>query len=185
MKISELRTTLGRERALQALLVDAVTSGASIGFLPPITSAEATAYWADVETGLGAGQRKLFVAHEGERVIGAVQLSLCRKGNGRHRGEVEKLMVRTDQRGRGIARALMAHLEQVAQQCGLLLLVLDTRLGDVASMLYQSIGFVEAGQIPHFARSADGRLDATVIFYKFLNIKPNIGEDNPVKTPVI
>ncbi|MBY6016495.1 GNAT family N-acetyltransferase [Halomonas denitrificans] len=182
MKVSELSTIPGWEHGLQALLLDAVNSGASIGFLPPISSADAAAYWADVESGLASGQRKLFVAQEGERVIGTVQLSLCRKANGSHRGEVEKLMVRTDDRGRGIARALMAHLEQVARQCGLLLLVLDTRLGDVASMLYQSIEFVEAGQIPHFARSADGGLDATVIFYKLLNPKPILGEDDAVKT---
>ncbi|MCD1189597.1 GNAT family N-acetyltransferase, partial [Vibrio cholerae] len=48
------------------------------------------------------------------------------------------------------------------------LLVLDTRLGDVASLLYRSIGYTEAGQIPQFARSSNGKLEATVYFYKQL-----------------
>lgn len=168
MLIRELSTIQGREEALSALLIDAVASGASVGFLTPIEPEAINAYWAETELALRQGSRKLFVALDENRIMGAVQLAMCLKANGQHRGEVEKLMVRTDARGRGIGRALMHHLEPVAKRCGLSLLVLDTRQGDVASHLYRALGYVEAGRIPRFALSTDGQLDTTVFFYKWL-----------------
>ncbi len=60
----------------------------------------------------------------------------------------------------------MLAMEQGAHAAGRSLLVLDTRAGDVASHLYRQLGYLEAGQIPSFARNADGSLAATVIFYK-------------------
>lgn len=98
--------------------------------------------------------------------MGAVQLALCGKTNGRHRAEMEKLMVLQTARGKGVGRALMQAMEQGAHAAGRSLLVLDTRAGDVASHLYRQLGYLEAGQIPSFARNADGSLAATVIFYK-------------------
>ncbi len=59
-------------------------------------------------------------------------------------------------------------MESSAEEIGLSLLVLDTRLGDIASSLYRAIGYNEAGQIPQFARSSSGELEATVYFYKLL-----------------
>ena len=110
----------------------------------------------------------MYVARRDGKVIGSVQLSLCGKANGRHRAEVEKLMVHTSERGQGIARQLMAFMEQQAGPLQRSLLVLDTRLGDTASFLYRKLGYIEAGQIPEFALSSTGELDATVYFYKQL-----------------
>ncbi len=44
----------------------------------------------------------------------------------------------------------------------------DTRQADSAEQLYRTLGYCEAGIIPAYARSADGTLDSTVIFYKTL-----------------
>jgi ribosomal protein S18 acetylase RimI-like enzyme len=62
----------------------------------------------------------------------------------------------------------MLAAEAEAGRRGRTLLVLDTRAGDVSNRLYRSLGYVEAGRIPRFARSAGGRLDDTVIYYKEL-----------------
>ena len=91
-------------------------------------------------------------------------LSLCSKANGAHRGEIEKLMVHSQHQG--FAKQLMNTLEQSALLQQLTLLVLDTRLGDVASRLYHKLNYIEAGQIPQFALSSSGELNATVYFYK-------------------
>jgi hypothetical protein len=48
------------------------------------------------------------------------------------------------------------------------LLVLDTRSGDTASVLYRKCGYIEAGPIPAYALNAAGQLDATTYFYKQL-----------------
>jgi acetyltransferase len=117
-----------------------------------------------------------------KRVVGAVQPALCTKKNGLHRAEVEKLMVHSEHRSAGIGRAPMDAIEQRAEERGRKLLVLDTRSGDVASALYPKCGYVEAGQIPGYAASASGRLDATSIFARSCkNAGPSAS--SPRRTP--
>ena len=166
MHVVRLSTVREHREELAALLIDCVASGASVGFLPPLPEAEAPSFWDDLDTGLQAGSRLMLAAMLDGRMVGAVQLALCNKGNGLHRAEVEKLMVHSEQRGAGIGRALMTGIEQLARDHHRTLLVLDTRTGDVASALYRKCGYVEAGQIPGYALNAKGQLDATTYFYK-------------------
>lgn len=168
MDIVEVDTTLGIKPALITLLQDSVANGASVGFLPPLTEDQGLGYWQGIETELAAGRRRLWAAFEQHHLVGALQLALCTKANGHHRAEVEKLMVHSHARGKGVGRALMAAMEQGARDKGRTLLVLDTRVGDVASSLYRQLGYQEVGQIPDFARNADGTLAATLFFYKQL-----------------
>jgi ribosomal protein S18 acetylase RimI-like enzyme len=168
VEIKEVSSISGLVAQLHALLTDCIESGASVGFLTPVDEQEVVAYWQSVEADLLAGSRKIFLVYDNGSVIGAVQLSLCSKANGSHRGEVEKLMVKTSARGQGVSKKLMSLMENTAAEIGLSLLVLDTRLGDIASSLYRAIGYNEAGQIPQFARSSSGELEATVYFYKLL-----------------
>lgn len=152
------------ERGLSELLVEVVEDGASVGFLPPLKPEEAAAYW----RGVLAPDVQLWVAMDGDRVAGTVQLQLASKANARHRAEIAKLMVHPRHRRKGIAALLMDSAEAAAEADGRSLLVLDTRAGDPSNLLYQSRGFTEAGSIPHYARSANGELHATVFYYKLL-----------------
>lgn len=156
---------------LVTLLKDCVASGASVGFLPPVESQTAQKYWQEVATTLTAkpSTRLLIAAFEGEQLVGCVQLSLASKSNAKHRAEVEKLMVHTQHRGNGISKALLSHLEEEALVAGRRLLILDTRVGDIASELYKRMNYTEAGYIPDFALSATGELDGTTFFYKMLS----------------
>ena len=79
-------------------------------------------------------------------------------------------------RQRGIARQLMKLAEQHAWDKGITLLVLDTRSGDVASKLYLSLGWQIAGEIPAYAESTEGELDATTDVYK-LNSRSDVGRE--------
>ena len=154
--------------ALTALLTDTVDGGASVGFLPPLNTRTAEQYWTDVAEAIEHSQRTLFAVWAGGVLAGAVQLQRAATPNGRHRGEVMKLMVHRRFRGHGVAAQLMAAVEEEALRQGISLLVLDTRQGDVAERLYRRLGWQEAGVVPRYARSADGTLHATVIFYKEL-----------------
>ncbi|MGE3268548.1 MAG: N-acetyltransferase family protein [Chloroflexota bacterium] len=149
---------------LAALLVAVVDDGASIGFLPPLAPADALAYWQGV---LGPNC-VLLLAEEDGRIVGSAQLHLEPRANGNHRAEVAKVMVSPVARRRGLGRAFMERLEQEARQCGRTLLVLDTREGDPSNILYQAMGYQEAGRIPGYARSANGQLHATVFYFKTL-----------------
>ncbi len=147
---------------LAELLIDTVENGASVGFLPPLSKDEAAHYW---QSALEPGV-VLWAAKLDRAIVGTVQLQLAQKKNAAHRAEIAKLMVHARCRRNGIARALMLAAEERARAENRTLLVLDTRAGDPSNLLYRSLGYVEAGRIPRFARSADGSLSDTVLYYK-------------------
>jgi ribosomal protein S18 acetylase RimI-like enzyme len=153
---------------LVALLQDTVNGGSSIGFVPPLASGTAEEYWLETMREIKEGRRVLLVASEAGEVTGSVQLALATKQNGLHRAEVQKLFVHTRFRQRGIARALLSAIEEAAREMGRTLLVLDTEQGSDAEKLYESHGYTRSGIIPSYARSFDGSLITTVVFYKLL-----------------
>lgn len=154
--------------ALAALLQDAVESTASIGFLFPLTEADAISYWQEVATALRGPHRILLIACIDQKIVGSVQLDLASRPNGTHRAEVAKLMVHTSYRKQGVGQALMNAIEQEALLAGRTTLILDTREGDPSEHLYTKLGYIRAGTIPEYARSTDGSLHTTVFMYKLL-----------------
>jgi acetyltransferase len=153
---------------LVELLHDAVDSGASVGFLPPLSRDAAREYWLAIVGEVERGHRLVVGALSDGRLVGSVQLELAMRANGLHRAEVQRLLVHRSVRRRGIGERLMRELETRARAHGRMLLVLDTRQGDPSESLYQKIGYTRAGVIPGFARSAGGALDATVFYYRQL-----------------
>jgi acetyltransferase len=147
------------------LLIDAVDSGASIGFMPPINRVEAFAYWQDVIAAMRTGRRLLLVAMDGDLVQGSVQLNLEPRANGNHRAETIKLFVHRRARRRGLAKALMLEVESTARRLGRTLILMDTRKGGEAEKMCESLGYTRYGEVPKYARSGDGRLDASVFYY--------------------
>ena len=156
--------------ALVALLRDVVDAGASVGFVPPLGASTAAAYLATVVAAIADGSRVLLVARRAEdgAIVGSAQLDLSTRENGRHRAEVAKVMVLTAAQRQGIGRALMLAAEEQARRLGRTTLVLDTRSGDPSERLYASVGWQRGGEIPRYAQSAGGKLDASTFYYKLL-----------------
>jgi ribosomal protein S18 acetylase RimI-like enzyme len=148
--------------ALAEVLIGVVEAGASVGFLPPLSRDEARAYW----RGVLAPDIRLLIAENETGIVGTAQLALATRANGRHRAEVSKVLVHPNAQRQGIGRALMEALEPIARREDRSLLFLDTREGDPSNRLYRSLGYLEAGRIPDYARSADGSLHATLFYYK-------------------
>ncbi|SEN56309.1 Acetyltransferase (GNAT) family protein [Lihuaxuella thermophila] len=163
LKVEEVAELMPNDlKELAQLLVEVVADGASIGFLPPVTQEEAIQYWTNVLS----PDVILWVARLNGMIVGSIQLHLCTRQNGNHRAEIAKLMVHPQARRKGMGRILMQFAEEKAKSENRRLLVLDTRAGDPSNALYRSCGYVEAGRIPHYARSADGDLHETVFYYK-------------------
>jgi acetyltransferase len=154
---------------LVQLLQDVVNGGGTVGFMPPLEPDEATAFWHGVIQALETSPRVLLVARDGNAIVGTAQLDPCTRSNGLHRAEVMKVMVHGSQRNRGIGAALMHAIETEARALGLKTLVLDTRKGEASQRLYERIGYARAGEIPNYAKSADGSLHTTVYMYKLLD----------------
>lgn len=153
---------------LIALLIDAVANGASVGFLADIDTHQADDYFDDVRRALASGALAIWVAEENDKMLGSVQLSLCLKPNGLNRGEVQKLLVLSSARRRGIARLLMQQLEAHAEQLQRGLLYLDTEAGSDAENLYRTLGYTCIGGLPDYACGPDGQYRANAIYYKTL-----------------
>lgn len=152
---------------LVALLQDAVDHGASVGFLAPLDNGPAWDYWLGVMDKLESGLL-CWVAMDGQQLVGTVQLDPCTKQNGRHRGEVCKLLTLSSHRRRGVAALLMQQVEAEARLRGMKLLFLDTEAQSPAEKFYQSQGWARSGEIPWYALTAQGQLCATVFYFKML-----------------
>src|SRR5262245_7752731 len=155
---------------LAGILHAVVYGGAGVSFIVPFSMNEARAFWVEkVVPGVRAGTKRVLVARWGTRIVGTVQLELSMPPNQVHRAEVLKMLVHSDARRRGIARALMVALEGVARSEGRTLLTLDTWTGSYAESLYQSLGYVTVGVIPRYARgSLTPQLEPATIMYKEL-----------------
>ena len=155
-------------RDLAHLLLDAVASGASVGFLDSLSADDAAEWWrAKIAA---ADPRAVFlVARDAEGIVGTVQLLPAAMPNQPHRADVAKLQVHRRARGRGLGRALMEAIESRARTAGFTLLTLDTKLGEVAETLYERSGWTRVGVIPNYALDPDGSSCDTVIFYKQLS----------------
>ncbi|MEG3630207.1 GNAT family N-acetyltransferase [Streptomyces poriticola] len=157
---------------LADLLTDTVAGGASVGFLAPLDRAAAVAWWRERIAAVAAGRLAVWVARDGERLIGTVGLALPGKPNSRHRAELVKLMVHRDARGRGLGRRLLTAAERAAAADGITLLHLDTEAGSPAERLYRGEGWTPAGTIPDYAADPRGVLRPTTLYFKRLGGAP-------------
>nr|WP_273840346.1 GNAT family N-acetyltransferase [Halalkalibacter alkalisediminis] len=165
IKIEQLFSIENHIDELSELIIQIVEEGASIGFLPPMKQLDANKYWESVLN----PDVILLVAKSNNQIVGSVQLHLSGKQNGSHRAEIGKLMTHPNFRRNGIGRLLMQEAEVNAIQENKSLLILDTREGDPSNKLYTSLGYIQAGRIPTYAKSANGELAATIFYYKELN----------------
>ncbi|MEQ4530484.1 MAG: GNAT family N-acetyltransferase [Mixta sp.] len=154
--------------ALTDVLQGCVSDGASVGFIDADDRQIMRNFWLDTLSGLDQNERLLIVARQQQRIVATVMVVWNLMPNGRHRAEISKLLVHPAARRQGIARQLMHLAEERVKQSGRTLMVLDTRSGDIASLLYLSLGWEIAGAIPYYAQSTEGVMDATTVMYKRL-----------------
>lgn len=154
---------------LRGLLIDAVESGASIGYMIPYDPADIDTYWHGVARAVKAGAKWLLVARLGDgTMVGTAQVEPAGKANGRHRAEVQKVIVTSRLRKHGIGTKLMAEVESFAISKQRTLLLLDTRANDAGERLYTACGWTRFGVVPAYAFSPDGSLEGTAFYYKQL-----------------
>ncbi|MEU4986171.1 GNAT family N-acetyltransferase [Streptomyces sp. NPDC021969] len=156
---------------LAALLTATVAGGASVGFLAPLTHAQAEDWWRGRAAAVAAGRLAVWVARDADRVTGTVSLALPDQPNGSHRAELVKLMVSRGARGRGLGRRLLATAEEAAAAAGITLLHLDTETGSPAEHLYRSAGWTRAGTIPDYAADPRGELRPTTLYFKQVGVR--------------
>lgn len=158
-----------RRDGLADLLIDAVESGAGVGFVLPVSKATAETFWDGVFASAARSERLVFVAERDAQIDGTVQLIPAPQQNQPYRADIAKMLVHRRARRLGLGAALLAAAEHEAHKLGRDLLTLDTVTGSAGDYLYRRCGWSEAGIVPGYALQADGkaREDAT-FFYKKL-----------------
>lgn len=157
-------------KQLADVLCDCVAGGASVGFMQPLDTARALAFWHKVAAGARRGERALLVAEDAQGIVGTVQLVLDLPENQPHRADLAKMLVHRRGRRHGLGAALMQAAEALARDCGRSLLVLDTVTGGDAERLYARLGWQRCGEIPGFALWPQGGLCGTTVFYRSVAI---------------
>lgn len=153
---------------LAALLIDAVSHGAEVSFLHPLSTVVAERFWAGVADGVARGDTVLLVTRHQGRITGTVHLQFAPQPNQPHRCELAKMLVHSAARRSGLATALLRAAEHEAMGAGRPLIMLDTVPGSVAARLYEKHGFQVVGTVPRFALQADGRTYSdTTIYWKW------------------
>lgn len=181
------------QQSLSVLLQSCVNPDpptSSIGFLAPLSTADADKYWRTVSSSLASDPPTLyqFIARETSatdtsdksnipngggseppRVLAAAQLLPIPKATHLHRSEVAKVLVLQELQGRGLGKAIMAHLERFARdELGLKILTLGTATETPARQFYHRLGWNEFGICPAYAMYAEGTLGDVSFFYKLV-----------------
>ncbi|TQS31532.1 hypothetical protein Golomagni_08183 [Golovinomyces magnicellulatus] len=164
---------------LAAIHASCITHDGTVAtFLPPLSDAKITSWWKARATEIGSGDRLIWLlinkadsseGFTGAEVMGVVMLQMPVTETGPFRGNIEKLLVHHNFRGRGGATLLMRALESEAIKRGRTKLMLDTEAGSAAEVyLYPKLGYKKLGVMPEYGIGPTGELKDLVYFYKFL-----------------
>ena len=165
--------------ALCALLRETVAGNGSVGFMHPLSEADAQAFWTEALASAARGERIVLGAWRDGRLAGTGTLVLAMAPSQPHRAELTKVMTAQSARGSGVGAALIAALEQSARDHGKSLLTLDAAVIDGATAFYRRLGYRSAGDIPDYAYKPLGGLGATRVFWKSLDAPSETGIGNP------
>ncbi|MGF1625173.1 MAG: GNAT family N-acetyltransferase [Alphaproteobacteria bacterium] len=146
---------------------DAIEAGGGFGWLTPPMPHVLESYWQGV---LLVPGRELFVGRLDGVIAGSAQLLHPPKNNEAQAfaAQMTTSFVAPWARGHGLARGLLAAIEQEAVDCGYQLLKLDVReTQTVAIALYESRGYVRWGVDPYYAR-VDDKVIRGFHYYKTL-----------------
>jgi GNAT superfamily N-acetyltransferase len=150
-----------------------VRSGAGVSFVLPFTPGDGAKFWRAQVSDVARGARLTLVARTGpelDQIVGTVSLLPVATPNQPHRADISKLLVHSEHRGLGVARALMTAVAEVAWEHGRTLLTLDCVTGGAAERLYLNLGFQVVGVIPGYALSPSGEPEGATFLYRDLNV---------------
>ncbi|HEV7255804.1 MAG TPA: GNAT family N-acetyltransferase [Mesorhizobium sp.] len=153
---------------LAGILLDAVAHGASVNFLAAFSHGEARAFWEGQFPGLAKGDRQLFVADDGRKLLGTTLLFFAHQPNQPHRAEIGKMLVHSSARRQGLGRRLLEAAEAAALAAGRTLVMLDTETGSAGEHLYRACGWREWGRVPGYALTTAGVPAEATFFLKRL-----------------
>lgn len=153
---------------LASVLLDAINSGASVGYQQQLTQEEAERTFWQMRPELDNATRLLWIARDEQGVQATVSLLLNRQPDALNRAEVKSLLVHRRARRTGIGRKLVGELEHAALRHHRGLIYLDAQARSPAESFWRGLNYRILGELPDYACSPDGYYRPAVIYYKRL-----------------
>jgi len=149
----------------------AIIDGGGFGWVKPQPREVLARYWKGV---LLVPERELFVARLDGAIVGAAQLVRPPRNNEAQAfaATLMHFFIAPYARGWGLARMLVARVEEGARALGYKVLNLDVRETQASAIaLFESLGFVRWGTHPAYAQ-VNGEVIAGHFYHKLLDGKP-------------
>lgn len=140
-------------------------AGGAVGFVPPVGPRDVAPRLGAHVSRVAAGADVLVVLCDGERLAGFAILQLSSEPLRAHYATVQRVQVHPDLHGRGLGRALMLGVHDVARSLGLEMLRLSVRGGTGLEHFYASLGYREFGRMPGAIRVAPGHEVDDILCY--------------------
>lgn len=151
-----------RMDAVWPIIREVAADSDTVAILPTITFEEAKKLWF-------CESHRVFTASFAGRVIGTYWLAPNRFGLGSHVANAG-YMVRPDQRGRGVASAMLEHSFKIARAEGYFAMQFNyvVSTNEIAVRLWKRHGFKEVGRVPQAFRHGRGDLVDVFVMHRFL-----------------
>ena len=147
-----------------ALVRAAVTEGAALGWVDPPDPAELDQLLEAVARAEDTGDAAAVVESDSGEVVGFGYWRRYARATHRPQADLERLVVASGARGRGVGRRLLRSLVASAAAAGVETLTLDVRGDNAAAIaLYASEGFATYGRLPDFVAFGDRRWDKVLM----------------------
>jgi len=155
--------TSGDREAIWKILEPMIRRGDTYTLPREMSEADALAYWF-------APEHEVFLAEEGDGVLGTYFLQANQKGGGAHVANCGYVTA-AEAQGRGIARAMCEHSLVRAKERGFLAMQFNfvVSTNERAVKLWRSLGFEIVGRLPKAFRHPEaGLVDALVMYRRLL-----------------
>lgn len=141
-------------------------AGETYAYDPAVTQAQAFMLWMELPL-------HTFVAEADGELLGSYYLKANAAGPGNHVCNCG-YMVTEAARGRGVAKAMCEHSQQVAREAGFLAMQFNSVVAtnEVAVALWSKLGFETVGRLPKAYRHASEGLVDCLVMYKWLAEAP-------------
>ncbi len=148
--------------AIWAILEPTIRAGETYPLPLDMSREDALAYWLSPD-------HEVFVAEEGESVLGTYFLRANQRGGGSHVCNCGYITA-PNATGRGIARAMCAHSLERARERGFLAMQFNFVISsnERAVRLWESFGFNTVGRLPDAFRHPTRGLVDSLVMHRFL-----------------
>jgi ribosomal protein S18 acetylase RimI-like enzyme len=146
------------------VIAAAVDRGEAIGLVGPIRPAEYRAYLVGLLDQVARGDAGLMAAVDDGRVVGTAQWTRSAYRTRTVFGEMDRVVVPPEHRGRGIAKQLVAAVAADAREHGIELLGLEVRGNNHGAIaLYEVCGFRRTGKWENAVAVGPDRYDVILM----------------------